>query len=332
MTGTALVPVETLTPAIFTTKENADDIIAKLRAAAVAQVNGHDISTEEGRKAIASAAYAVARSKTAIDEMGKKLVADTKAKVRAFDVERGRIWDACEAIQIEVRKPLTDWEEADKARIRAHEGKLGELVTLGVFVADPTKPVTTAQITERVTKLLEIANSNYDWQEFRDRAATVAKTVKAHLDQTFSEAQAREDAAAEAARQAAARAEQERIEREQRIAAEAADRARVEAETAAQREIAEANARANAEAAARQLAEQQAAAAAETERKRLEAAKQREIDEAKRREASRLHREKVKGDAAEAIYAAVGLMTLEMADAVFDAIADGKIPNVKVEW
>jgi len=39
-----------------------------------------DISTDRGRKEIASVAYKVARSKTLLDDMGKKLGEEAKAK------------------------------------------------------------------------------------------------------------------------------------------------------------------------------------------------------------------------------------------------------------
>lgn len=44
-----------------------------------------DVSTATGRKAIASVAAKVARSKTALDEMGKNLTADLRQKVNAVD-------------------------------------------------------------------------------------------------------------------------------------------------------------------------------------------------------------------------------------------------------
>lgn len=347
-TGTALVPVETLTPAIFATKESADDILTKLRAAAAAQVNGFDISTDEGRKAIASAAYAVARTKTAIDKMGQELVAETKRKVKAFDQERARIWDGCEAIQSEVRKPLTEWEESEKARVAAHEARIGDIVGLTAFV---TMLPTTSEITDRLAALLTIANAEYDWQEFRDRAARTAKDTKATLERLFAEAKAREDAAAEAERKRQEAAAEAQRQREARIAADAAENAKREAEEKAaaerrrieesaaaeqrrlQAEVDAATRKADAEAGARQRAEQQAARAAEVERQQIEAEKRREAEEATKREANRTHRAKVQREATAAIRTVSrSEITDALSESIFEAIADGLIPHVKVEW
>jgi colicin import membrane protein len=44
-----------------------------------------DVTTEKGRKAIASMAYKVARTKTAIDEAGKKLNEEARARINAVD-------------------------------------------------------------------------------------------------------------------------------------------------------------------------------------------------------------------------------------------------------
>lgn len=376
-TGTALVPIETLTPAIFATRESADDVLAKLRAASAAQVNGYDISTDEGRKAIASAAYAVARTKTAIDKMGQELVAETKRKVKAFDAERARIWDGCEAIQSEVRKPLTEWEESEKARIAAHDARITEIIRLAAFVG--TTPGT-QEITDRLAALLAIANAEYDWQEFRDRAARSAKDTRATLEKLFAEAGAREAAAADAERKRQEAAAEAQRQREARIASEAAAKAKAEAEAAAeaeQRRIkaaadaeqrrlqAEADAskrRAAEEAAARQRAETakrraeiEAALAAEVaekariataakaeadkkaaieaEQKRIAAEKQREVEAAHRREENQRHRDRVKVDAVGPLTKLIDVNYATIsANVIFDAIAAGKIPHLKVEW
>ena len=76
------------------------------------EVAGHepDLSTDKGRKAIASLAYKVTRTKTAIDEAGKKLTEDKKKEIAAVDAERKAIREKLDALAAEVRKPLTDWE------------------------------------------------------------------------------------------------------------------------------------------------------------------------------------------------------------------------------
>lgn len=58
-----------------------------------------DVSTRKGREAIASIAYKVARSKTALDTVGKDLVADLKEIPKKIDAERKRMRDILDAWQ-----------------------------------------------------------------------------------------------------------------------------------------------------------------------------------------------------------------------------------------
>ena len=74
----ALVTIDTLTPATVFVPGGVEAIVSKLETE-VRSIKT-DISTDAGRKEIASIAYKVARSKTALDDMGKNLVADIKAQ------------------------------------------------------------------------------------------------------------------------------------------------------------------------------------------------------------------------------------------------------------
>ena len=72
-----------------------------------------DVSSVKGRKDIASMAHKVSRSKTALDGLGKSLVGDWKAKAKVVDQERKMLRDRLDALRDEVRRPLTEWEEAE---------------------------------------------------------------------------------------------------------------------------------------------------------------------------------------------------------------------------
>ena len=100
--------------AIFTTS-NIDTLISDIESEARSMV--FDVSTSKGRKEIASLAYEVSRSKSALDGLGKKLVTEWKTKSKAVDVERKMMRDRLDALRNEVRKPLSDWEEIEKKRV-----------------------------------------------------------------------------------------------------------------------------------------------------------------------------------------------------------------------
>lgn len=158
-----------------------------------------DVSSAKSRKEIASLAHKVSRSKTLLDGLGKDLVTEWKTNAKAVDNERKLIRDRLDALRDEVRKPLTDWEEAEKARIAA----------------------------EQLAKEIES-----DWD-----AALAENDLfdrQREIERKEEEIRLAEEAKIEAAR--IEREEKERIERDAKIAQEAADKARIEAEAKAKAE------------------------------------------------------------------------------------------------
>ncbi|MFB6449292.1 hypothetical protein ACFDR1_16890, partial [Bradyrhizobium sp. 1AS5L] len=211
----ALVTIETLTPATVFTPGGVEAIISKLEAD-VRSVKT-DISTDAGRKEIASLAYKVARSKTALDDMGKDLVADIKAQASKIDADRRIIRDRLDALKDEVRKPLTDWEDAEKNRVAGHEQAITAMTQLLHTPASGSD-----DIRRYLGELSQIAQR--DWQEFAARATGTADEVRASLNRSLAETVKREEEAAELARLRAEQVEREKKAREDQIAAEAAER------------------------------------------------------------------------------------------------------------
>ena len=108
----------------FFKPNGADAVLSALKEEVRKVAAMLDISTPSGREAIASLAYKVARSKTALDEKGKELVGAIKKQSGEIDAERKRVRDELDALKDEVRKPLTDWEDAEKECVAAHEQEL----------------------------------------------------------------------------------------------------------------------------------------------------------------------------------------------------------------
>lgn len=97
---TDLLPIETINAVeIFDGKE--DTALRALLDRVRAEVTGEvfDVSTAAGRKLCAAVAYKVARSKTAIDEAGKALVADWKEKCKVIDSRRKLARDELDALK-----------------------------------------------------------------------------------------------------------------------------------------------------------------------------------------------------------------------------------------
>jgi len=187
-----LIPVEKLNSvALFREGVGVDELIEYV--ATRAYEVPRDITTPEGRKAINSQAYQIARCKAPVDAAKKKQTEKLKAETKQIDSVGKKIIDAIEALKIEYRKPLTEWE-AEEAKREAAE-KLA--IEIELCYEDALKENDTFE------KLNEL------------------EAIKA--------AQAQKEAE-EAAQREAERLEKERLEREARIAEEAAENARKEAE------------------------------------------------------------------------------------------------------
>jgi colicin import membrane protein len=232
----AVIPPSAL-PTILASDKN--DILGKLRDKIAAHKS--DASTIAGRKAIASLAHEVATSKMDLIRLGKSLTEDWRAKTKAVNAECAVIEERMDALKEDVRRPLTEYENAEKNRVADHEQEICRIASMVEFDDVPSS----SEVSDRITALHNLPERN--WQEFIQRAQEAFTAADERLHGKLAQAQKREAAEAEVARLAAQQAERDRqeairlqAERESRIAAEAAERAKQEAEAKAAREAAEA--------------------------------------------------------------------------------------------
>ncbi|MNO65083.1 hypothetical protein D3C76_558240 [compost metagenome] len=194
-----------------------------------------DLKTVKGRKEIASMAYEVARTKTAIENKGKELSAEQKKVPSRIDAERKRVWDILESWQKEVRKPLDDWQAAEDARIDRHNDRLNWLKTL----ADDPGELNSLQLKGLIAEA-EGMQLGAHWEEFEAEAANTKDKVLTSLRAALQKREQFEAGQAELAllrREAEERAEQDRIREAQEAAVEL-ERQRVAQEQQAAREAA----------------------------------------------------------------------------------------------
>lgn len=227
---TALAVIEQLTPMQLFTPGTLDPLLDKIREEARFEAEKLDISTESNRKAIASLAYKIARSKTFIDEQGKKSVADKKAEIKAVDAERSRVWKELESLQEEVRKPLTDWEEADKERIAGHESALSFIETSASNCQQLWQSLSLSVMQENLQR---VENDSRNWEEFSVRAAGVKALAANQIKQAIEQRDKYDAEQAELVRLRTEAAAREQKEREERIAREATEKAEREAKAKA---------------------------------------------------------------------------------------------------
>lgn len=353
--GTNIIALVEATPVlVLTDREKFSAFYEAMKAECDAHVP--NLATERGRKEIASLAYKVARTKTAIDDAGKKLNEEARARINAVDESRREIRAQLDALKDEVRKPLTEWEEAEDERVAACESIMAGLRNVVVV----PHGATAADVRERLSEVQALSLDHAVLQGFAPQAellqqqavATLtflaeeieqAEAERAELEKLRAEAAEREaveqakreadeaerrraeqDRLAEEARQRAAQAERDRIAAAEKAAEE---RARAEAERA-HAEALEAERRRADEAERAAQAERDRTAAEEAERNRVAAA---EAAEQARRDADRAHRGKIMTAAKEAIMEA-GPVGEAVAKSIVLAIAAGNVPAISIRF
>lgn len=314
-----------------------------------------DLSTATSRKEIGSLAYWVKRTKTAIDDAGKKLNEDARAKINAVDARRRQVRKDLDALSERARKPLTDWETQEEARVEYCKSILKAIEDAGNgFIGGEPQPfpILLRELEEKIVINAELG-------EFEDQARVAHKIALDKVKAAFEAHQQAEAQRIELEQLRAEKAERDRIEVErlekERLAKEAAERERIEterkakaeaeykanvaraAEEARQAEIAKA--KAEQDRIEREAAEKIAAAEAEArhireEAERKERERQEAIERTKQEEATRQadrdHRAKIMGAAKESLM--VHGLDEEAARRIVLAIVAGHIAHTKMEF
>lgn len=154
-----VLPVsEELIPILFTDKQHVVQVIEEIRKLAT-QVEP-DLATPKSRQAIASMAYRVTRSKTYLDGIGKEQVNDLRVKIDYVNTMRRLLCSSLDEIRDEVRKPLTDWEEAEMARLAELSELFMRIDTLDVHPGDSSDVVR-----EKIAALEELFQLSYQERE-----------------------------------------------------------------------------------------------------------------------------------------------------------------------
>lgn len=213
-------------PAVMTAELFTDDAeFEKLYSQVKEAVDQHEpnLKTKTGRDAIASLAYKVSRTKTALIGQGKKLTEGWRDQTKKVNAACKIIETKLDALRDEVRKPLTEWEAAETERVEGHKARLEALAGLskvgfGRTSSDLRELLNDAEKTPLGTEV---------WQEFADQATDARNSAIETLKNLLAAAEKQEADAAELERLRAEASERERIEAE-RLAAEAAEREKAE--------------------------------------------------------------------------------------------------------
>jgi len=342
---------------VFSTEGGIDPLIERVRER-VADLPT-DISTAKGRAELRANAFLITRTKTALEARGKELAAEQKLIPGRIDACRRRTWAALEAIHDAYRRPLTEWEDAEKARKARHRAEIDRIYAL------PKDSATADEIAATIDSAEGII-IGADLKEFTAEYAVAKDTALRELRAKLAERLRLDAEEAERARHLQEAQERAAREREDRIRAEAVaaeraraerdaaeERARVERGAAAERhrvemEVARAEAAARAEREAADRRERELREAAESDRRRAVDAERRAAEaeqrareeakaeadriaaEAKRREDDTRRRAKVEREAVAALVA--DGIAEDIAKRAFALIARRAVPHVSIAY
>jgi len=272
--------------------DEGDRSIAKFKA---------DLTTEKGRKAIASFARKFATRKTSLDEAGKELNSGLRKKIDVVDELRRKLRDGLDKQRDKARAPLDEYEQREDDR----KNTVNQVREDFANAMRVTTDWSVAEIDTLAADIEAYAILPETFLELRDPALTEQQAAIAHLaglkvrirkadedraelerlraEKAEAERKAQEAAAAEAKKKAdderiaaaAKRAAEEAVEAERQKAREAA--------AAAEKARADEQAKRDAEAAAERAKQAKAIADAEEARRQADAKAQMAIDEANRK-------------------------------------------------
>lgn len=214
-----------------------------------------DVSTKEGISQIKTAARQIASVKKKVDDLGKTVVAELKALPKIIDKNRADFRERMESLQEEIRRPVTDIEERQKA--------IDDIKGTHFACAACNSQELAAKIEELETQRAAVTAEV--WKEAYEDVLKAFDSEIGALSTMKSAAEKREEDARRLAELEAKQAEADRIIREQKIKEEAERKVREEAEARAaaekarlEREKAEAERKAAEAERARQEAEERA--------------------------------------------------------------------------
>ena len=337
---------------VFTTENGLDPYLKQIEEQARSLVP--NLETKKGRDEIASMAYKVAKSKTALDNIGKESVADLKAKAKAVDVERKRVREFLDHLKEDVRQPLTEWEQAEEDRKQRHAASVEQIVSYRDIDDNASSDDIMIFIDALMKTVIDESFEEYEAEAHREKARSLEAPTLSHerrkqyeaeqaeLARLRAEAEERriKDEQERIAREAVERAEREAAEREVRAKAEREAKEKAEREAAERREFelkhaAEKAERERLEAVERQKQAEERAkqAAIETEQRLQREAEQKakaEAEELARRERNRKHKAKIHNEA-KAVFLAEGF-TEDQAKKIISLIAGKKVPHISVQY
>ncbi len=329
-----LVMLPAITGEVVYTPGNLQIILSAVDHWARSEAEKADSKTTKGRAALVSTVAKIASTKVGLDRLGLELTEGWRRRTATVNADRKRVTTSLTALQHAIRQPVTDWEEADAARMQAHRDAVAIINGLTEFAhCDPSA----AEVAARLTQAQDLGTRA--WEEFAESAANASadavnrllamhaaavthEAERAELERlrAGAEERLRQDEERQRAERktADAKAEQDCLDAEKRLRDAMEDAARAKATAKADAEKAEAD-----RIAAAEQAKVDAEAAVEKERQRVAALAAKARDDADAREADGRHRAAVNNAVVKVLMDETGCGR-EVAKAVVRVIASGR--------
>lgn len=190
-----------------------------------------DLTTRKGRERIASLSATVSKRKASVEKPGRDYLRHIKALPKVVETELREFVAEMDALRDQVRKPLTDWQAAEDARVDRHNDGIARLKAMG----EPDGIEDSGEI-EALIVSLESQEIGDTWEEFKPEALQARDTALRLLRPLLATVKQREAEQAELVRLRAEADARAKADHEAAIARAAEERAKQEAEQRAQAE------------------------------------------------------------------------------------------------
>lgn len=166
-------------PAVtFSSDDDVQALVDYVRQQALTQSEGVDASTSAGRRTLISVAARVAKSRAFLKAQAGEVVKSLRNQVADVNARADRLVETLDEVRDSVRKPVTDWEQAEEARVTNLRNHLTSIRSLGAQAAH--RFTTTEEVTKASDDFEKLV-ATVDFQEFAEDAQEAIRATRTAL-------------------------------------------------------------------------------------------------------------------------------------------------------
>lgn len=207
-----LVVMATVNPLlVFTDEQKFSEFYEKLKA----EVEKHkpDVSTEKGRTAVRSLAFKVTRAKTSLNDARLGLTKAWRDQIDVVNEAGKKMTTELAALAEETRRPLTEWEEVEKARVARCQAVIQQFRTDAIISEEDTAET----VRQRGKTVFEVEIGD-EFGDLKEEAEGAKEAAIATLGRAMNRLIKEEEDRAELARLRAENEAREAVERKREYA------------------------------------------------------------------------------------------------------------------